>query len=66
MIAMAMQSQLKKLKKFMTEKMSLEKAQSSVIKHWTDGEKGKHYLSKSGDTASKYEIFCMQLNKVTH
>lgn len=33
MIAMAIQSQLKKLKKLMTEKMSLEKAYSSVIRH---------------------------------
>lgn len=33
-MAMAMQSQLKKLKKLMTEKMSLEKAYSSVIRHW--------------------------------
>lgn len=32
-MAMAMQSQLKKLKKLMTEKMSLEKAYSSVIRH---------------------------------
>lgn len=32
-MAIAMQSQLKKLKKLMTEKMSSEKAYSSVIRH---------------------------------
>lgn len=40
MMARAMQSQLKKLKKLMTEKMSVEKAYSSVITHCRERGRG--------------------------